>query len=117
MMTPRIALLALLALLCVALFARAMPTDTDDEVVSQRLQELLLRDKAFIDAERVAEQQQGHKLQAIKGNTAYNYAVATKLFWHSVRSCAASTTSAQTRHSHSAARSFWGMDWTWMFQL
>ena len=84
MMTPRALLVALVAALVVVAFATAMPTDTDQVDVSPELQALLAKDKAFIDEERRALEGKHGQLEAVKQNQAYSYAVATKLFWHSV---------------------------------
>jgi len=72
--------LAALAVVLCALRAGAMPTEGREEA-SPALQQLLLKDKAFMDEQRANGTL---KLDTIHGNTAYNYAVATKLFWHSV---------------------------------
>lgn len=91
-------LLLCLALLCglVSAFAQSPVSLAGHELVSPRLQSILQLDREYVatlaeeEAQRAAQglpplvPEPASELSAIPSNAPYNYATATKLFWHSV---------------------------------
>lgn len=91
MRAPTLLLLCLALLGCLALSAAQEPVvDAEPEVVSPRLQAILQADREYVaalereQAEGLVPVEEDLGLEAIPSNAPYNYATATKLFWHSV---------------------------------